>query len=316
MDQPTAPLTLAAAKRELLDALTSIRSVHTVQSYQFPLQSLCDFLGKEVRVDQVTIHDLRRWRTAEAQRNERWRHHPTRPPQKGPISPTTLHDYVSAVRHFFHWLEDEELIAKNPARRLELPPLPDEPPKGISPADVERMLRAAEDNPRDYAMILFLADTGARVGGVAGLHWKDVSLRDKSATVREKGRGGNRKSREVYFGARTQAALERWQRETGSKGPVFIAQGTNPSGNALTEFGIYQALKRIAQRAGVKEHWNPHAFRHAFAREMSKRGVSLALVAQFLGHRDPTITIRSYARFANHELRQVHDRYSWLDAPP
>jgi integrase/recombinase XerD len=313
LNQLAIPLTLAAATSEFLDALAGVRSPHTVLWYRLALKSLGDFLGDDCLVDRITTHDLRRWRSAEAQRKERWRTHPTRPRQRGELSPWTLNDHVRAVRRFFQWLADEALIRQNPARRLELPPLPDEPPKGISPADLSKILRVAEANPRDLALVLFLADTGARVGGVAGLRWEDVSLRHRCATVREKGRGGKRRSRTVYFGRRTQAALERWHQETHGSGPVFSAQSTNRTGQPLTECGIYQVLKRLARRAGVKARCNPHAFRHGFARGMLERGANLAVVGQLLGHRDPAITVRFYARYADQELRKAHDRYSWLD---
>jgi site-specific recombinase XerD len=220
-----------------------------------------------------------------------------------------VHDHVRAVRRFFSWLEIEGMIEVSPAKRLELPPLPDEPPKGVSMLDVQKMLIAAKDTPRDYALLVFFIDTGARVGGVAGLTWEDVSLDKGCATVREKGHGGKHKARTVYFGTQTTNALAHQREETEGAGPVFPGQ----HGQALTEFGIYQALKRIAQRAKIKGRWNPHAFRHSFARELLQRGANPAQVSQMLGHQDASITVRFYARFADQELKDAHTRYSWLN---
>lgn len=311
MENSTSPIPFATTVNEFLDAMSGIRSVHTIAWYRHALASLGEYLGDRP-VTQIETRDLRKWRTRLANRTTRWDDHPTRPSKDGNLSPWTLHDHVRAVRRFFSWLEEEGMIEVSPAKRLELPPLPDEPPKGISTPNIQKMLHAAEEQPRDYAMLLFLADTGARVCGVAGLTWEDVVLSQGHATVREKGRGGKHKARTVYFGEQTMKALARQREQTGGEGPVFLGQ----RGRALTEFGIYQALERIARCAKIKGRWNPHAFRHGFAREMLKRGANLAQVSQLLGHRDASITVRFYARFADQELRDAHARYSWLSGKP
>lgn len=307
---PTAPISLATAADEFLNSLSGIRSVHTIAWYRHALALLIESLGERA-ITQIETRDLRQWRTQLSNRTTRWEDHPTRPNKDGKLSPWTLHDHVRAVRRFFTWLESEGLIEVNPAKRLELPPLPDEPPKGIALSDLERMLHAAKDSPRDYALLLFFADTGARVCGVAGLTWEDVSLERGSAIVREKGRGGKHKARTVYFGKQTTQALVRQREQTGGLVPVFPSR----RGKALTEFGIYQVLKRLARTANIQGRWNPHSFRHGFAREMIEHGANLAQVAQMLGHQDPSITVRFYARFADQELKDAHTRYSWLNRP-
>ncbi len=61
------------------------------------------------------------------------------------------------------------------------------------------MIKEAEVSPRDYALALFLADTGCRVAGVVGLKFGDLDLEHGTAEVFEKGRGGNKKARLVFF---------------------------------------------------------------------------------------------------------------------
>jgi len=307
MSHRTISFGLSGLIAEFLESQTGIVSPQTTCWYTHRLNSLGTYLGASRDIRTIDLRELRQWRAQLVARDHRWETHPTRPRAQGALSPWTLHGYVRAVRHFFKWCADEGWLVENPARRLELPPLPDEPPKGVSRNDIEKMLRIAQSHPRDYALVLFLADTGARVGGAAGLRWMDAALEERRATVREKGRGGKRKARPVYFGARTQRALKCLRDLNPQADHVFIGC----RGNRLTEGGIYLALKRIARQAGVTR-WNPHAFRHAFAREMLQRGASLAHVAQMLGHRDPAITTRFYARFADSELRQAHTRYSWL----
>jgi site-specific recombinase XerD len=273
LENRMSPIRFSEAVNDFLATLSGIRSAHTIASwYRNALASLGEYLGDRP-IMQIETRDLRQWRTQLSNRTTRWESHPTRPNKDGKLSPWTLHDHVRLVRRFFGWLESEGMSESSPAKRLELPPLPDEPPKSISMPNVQKMLTVAEESPRDYALLLFFADTGARVGGVAGLTWEDVSLDKGCATVREKGHGGNHKARTVYFGKQTTKALARQREQTGGEGPVFPGQ----HGKALTEFGIYQALERIARRAKIKGRWNPHAFRHGFAREMLTRGASINL---------------------------------------
>ncbi len=71
-------------------------------------------------------------------------------------------------------------------------------------------------------------------------------------------------------------------------------------------------LERTAQRAQLRGRFNPHAFRHAFARDMLDNGADLATVSQLLGHRSIETTARFYARWSDEELHRKHQRFSPL----
>ena len=70
--------------------------------------------------------------------------------------------------------------------------------------------------------------------------------------------------------------------------------------------------ERLAMCAKVKSRSNPHAFRHGFARGAVENGVDLSKVSQLLGHRDVSVTVKFYARWADDELERAHARASWL----
>lgn len=277
--------------------------------YSQRVGSVVKFLG-DVEVTRVTTDDLRRWRASLVERDRRWVDHPGRPEAEGGLSPWTIHGHVRAVRRFFRWLVEEKVIKVSPAARLKLPRLPKELPKAISPDDLALLLEAVKSDPRDHAIVCFLADTGCRVGGMAGLGLTDLDLKSGRALVREKGRGGW-KSRVVYFNSRTRGALSSWLnvRPEVATDAVFLSK---TRGTALTTGGIYQVLKRLAKQANIEGRFNPHSFRHAWAREALTNGANLADVSQVLGHDDVSVTVRFYGLWSDKELKKRHSRFSPL----
>ncbi|MHC4088728.1 MAG: tyrosine-type recombinase/integrase [Planctomycetota bacterium] len=296
-----------------------IVSEATLRWYKPRLASLLNHLG-DGEIDAITTADLRRWRTSLVRKETRWEDHPRRQTVDGGLSPQTLRSYVRAARAFFSWLEAEGLMDHNPARRLKLPPLPDEPPKEISQRDALRILRAAQDNPRDYAILRFLCDTGCRVGGLVGLQVEDLSASPAAegvhrAVVREKGRGGERKSRTVYFSAATAQALQDYLevRPDVDTRTLFLTEQPGRPPRPLRTEGVYRMIERYAKRLEIKGRWNPHAWRHAWAKGALRRGADLGTVAQILGHSSIQVTADFYGRWSDDELADRHARFSWLN---
>jgi len=301
-----------AIEQFTLDTEACGLSPTTIRWYRQRLSRLTRFLGEQgfAEVEQVTTADLRAFIVSLREQTIRWADHPYHPPSNSGLSPHTIHGYVRVVRAFFRWLAYEGVIETNPATRIKLPRLPKEPPKAIVPNDRERLLETARPDPRDYAIVCFLADTACRVGGLVGLRLSDLDLKGGCAVVREKGRGGW-KTRTAYFNGCTRAALSRWleTRQDVGTDAVFVSKN---DGQALTTGGVYQVLKRLAKRGGVEGRFNPHSFRHGWAREALVNGANLADVAQVLGHEDEAVTLRFYSRWTRHELKERHSQFSPL----
>ncbi len=242
-------------------------------------------------------------------RTERWTDHPLRPTAPGQLSLHTINGHIRAWRRLFRWLASEGYIEKNPAQRLKLARTPDEDPKAATGDDIKRLLQAAkESGPRDYALVCFLVDTGARVRGVASLTLEHLDLERRRAIVIEKSQKRER-VRRVYFSEITAMALAQWLavRPDVAEPQVFLnLQRDTP----LTPSGIYQVLKRLARKAGIEGRFNPHSLRHAFARRLLQQGADLGTVSQLMGHSTVDVTVRYYARWADDELRELHDKYS------
>lgn len=294
----------------LISTRANGRSIETVKDYRRKLRQLVAFLG-DVPIEEITTNDIRRYIVYLEDRPTRWSDHPKRCEKEGGLSPFTIADHVRAVKRLFNWLEAEGVIEINPTRRIKTHKPKRQKPKGVDLQDFMALLATTEGGSvadlRDRAILLFLADTACRVGGLCGLRVRDLNLEVGLAELTEKGD----KTRLVLFNPPTTEALKAWlEVRPQDRGPwVFVSLGNKASGG-LSPNGVALMLRRRARRAGVTGPVNPHAFRHAFARAFLMDGGDLATLADLLGHSSVKVTKESYAIFTIRELKEKHRRHS------
>lgn len=90
---------------------------------------------------------------------------------------------LSALRSFYRYLAEEELIAKNPAANLELPKAKDELAHRIITESEFHKLLTLEENPRNQLLIELLYATGGRISEALGAKWKDATARDEGGQI-------------------------------------------------------------------------------------------------------------------------------------
>lgn len=283
---------LPDAVRGFLDGLAGEVSESTLRWYAQRLQSFVVYAG-DIDPDAVTVPMLRAYRGHLVKRG---------------LSLHSVHGHQRALRRFFGRLYEDGLITRNVARDVPLVRLPPQPPKALTDDDLARLLaRLPAEAPRDRAIVLFLADTGYRVGGMCSVTMTGLDLPNRCASVVEKGQ----KERRVYFTDITADALGTYLavRPSVETDALFLAR----DGNGLTENGVRLLLGRLGKRAGVKGRCNAHSFRHAFARSFLRNGGNLAALGRILGHSPGSpVTARYYAVWDDRELQEYHGRYSPL----
>lgn len=271
-----------------------------LQLYKWSGTLLLNYVG-DVPIGDITLHDLRLWRSHIAEHKS---------PRGGRVSVYTVRGHLRRIKRIFKWLAEEKYIETSPAGRLRLPKKPHIAPKDIPISDIMRLLEEAErSGPRDLAIVRLLAETGARAGGIAGLKVSDVDfvLRNGRAWARVVEKGN--KERYIFFGEKTLNILRAYMvvRPTDQGDSLFIGRrgGLSPS-------GIYQMLKRLAGRNGVRR-FNPHGFRHATARRLLRNGASIEDIAAILGHSSTGVTKEFYARWDAETVAIRHKMYGGLD---
>jgi site-specific recombinase XerD len=189
----------------------------------------------------------------------------------GSLKPATVHGHVRAIKRIFNWFAAEGVIdEKNPAERIRQQPLPDTPPKAISVSDALKLLMATDEvgkpweQARNRAIVMFLFDTGCRVGGLVKLSLAKLDLAERIAIVEEK----KGKWRFVFLLPPTVEAMETWLQVRSERHNVSQTEEAvfaSRNGSPLTRSGVARMLQRLSRVAGVEGPTNAHAFRHGFA---------------------------------------------------
>ena len=138
---------------------------------------------------------------------------------------------------------------------------------------------------RDYALLLTLYNSGARVSEIITLRRRQVCF-DTSTFVQLIGKG--RKERTVPLWPETAQVLKGWFEELGEDtGPMAFP---NARGKALSREGVDYLLQQAIQRAIpacpslATKHITPHVVRHTTAMHLLQAGVDIATLALWLGH--------------------------------
>lgn len=210
-------------------------------------------------------------------------------------SARTRNARLTAIRSFFQYVaytDPEALgivqrILMIPGKRTVKPMI-----SHLTPSELAALLAAPDRRTargrRDYALMLFLGETGARVSEAIGVDSVDLRC-DRPCQVLLRGKGS--KERVVPLREQTAAILRALRKERGldahDRAPLFA----NRCGDRLTRFGVTHAIRRAvrtarARQPGVVERRtvSPHVFRHTAAMNLLRAGVDLAVIRSWLGH--------------------------------
>ena len=234
------------------------------------------------------------------------------PEQPGVVSVRTVNGHVRALKAFWRWVAEHPDYGfdagHSPVKGIKLQREPDDEPRANDPAELVLLMKACDasrQGRRDIALLAFLADTGARVGGVAGLRDDHLFLNEGYAILTEKGQ----RTRRVPFSPYTAGLISDWlDVRPGLGGAVFCNLARQP-GAALTETGIYQALARLGKKAGVKGNVNPHSFRHGFALGFLENGGDSGVLSRLMGHKSINTTLKFYGKMTPQQLADAHQKF-------
>ena len=166
------------------------------------------------------------------------------------------------------------------------------PKRHLLPLSVDEVARfwSSFRTARDLAIVGLMLLEGLRSAEVLGLNEDDVLLSEAQLRVRGKGN----KLRFLPLAPETVQLLDHYRRlerpATGTAA-LFVSLKGPARGTRMTLAGLRSLFRYHRQRTGIQLA-NPHRFRHTFASDMVRGGISLPALMQLMGHADIQTTLR------------------------
>ncbi len=226
---------------------------------------------------------------------------------------------LAALRSFYNYFYQAELIKSNPAALVPLPKLHDKEIIRLEPNEVAMLLNQVEDGTkltkkeleyhrktkiRDVALLTLLLGTGIRVSECVGLDMNDVNFDVCGIKIRRK--GGYEAV--VYFGEEVETALLDYleQREhiipmDGHENALFLSL----QNRRMTVRAVENLVKKYASRVTTLKKITPHKLRSTYGTTLYQESGDIYLVADVLGHKDVNTTRKHYAAQEDERRRKA-----------
>jgi len=202
----------------------------------------------------------------------------------GGYTPKSVSRKLNSTRTFYRFLKINEYITDDPSLLVAHPQYHLAPPRILNPTEYRALRDAAQNDPRMYAIIELLLQTGIRIGELASLKLEDIKKDSLHILPVEK-----HEERIVPLNLRAKEALRRYMevRPKLEDGPLFVTK----SGKPFLVRNIRTAVERYFRIAEIKNA-KVNDLRHTFVAHHLRHGVSLVLLSKLLGHKRLSTTER------------------------
>lgn len=283
--------------QQYMEYLVSVRGLsrNSIRSYQTDLNRFQNYTAQyEVEWSDLKNSDVRNF-LAELKR--------------GGLSDAGLNRALSAVKGFYRYAVQFEIVRKNPFSNVKSRRRSRPLPEILNEEEVSDLLKLPDDSYaglRDRAILELMYSSGCRVSEISGMNLRDV-VRGKKA-VRVRGKGG--KERYVFLGQPAREALafyiaQRQQHVPKAAADAEQALFLNLRGSRLTQRGIALIVEKYVRKSGVSKKVSPHTFRHSFASHLLNHGADIRIVQEMLGHSSISTT-QIYTHVGLDKLKKIY----------
>jgi site-specific recombinase XerD len=201
---------------------------------------------------------------------------------------------LNSIRTFFRFLKNEKIIEQNPSLDVTHPKYIQAPPRIFSKLEYRAIRDVAKDNPRTYAMVEILLQTGVRIGELTNIRVGDV--KENGLYVKPYGKTP---PREVPLNSAVKKAIDDYlktkngpNQETAETGEEFLF--TTRTDRPLLVRNIRQIITRCFREVGIEDA-TVNDFRNTFIAHQLMNGHSIDYIARLVGHK----RLSSTERFLN-----------------
>lgn len=252
-------------------------------AYLYDVTRFQAFVGKSLL--EVSTQDIQLFVTQEGQR----------------LMASTICRLVSALRAFYTWCVQRELLEVSPVNGIKTPRGGKRLPRVLRKDEIEALVKHEGASRRERAIVLLMLDAGLRLVEVSRLLRTDVNLQDRTVLVRGKGD----KQRMIPLSERLYDALAEWFYH--NQGMPYDPLFPGYKGEPLKPRAIGYIISRVGQTVKLERNLSPHLLRHTFATRLLRQGVNLRVIQQLLGHANISTT-QIYTEVVSADLVQAIDQ--------
>jgi integrase len=217
-------------------------------------------------------------------------------------STTRQRDAAAWILRVYRWGVATARLSRNPLDGMPMPN-PNHREGVIDPETHGRLVRAAMESKqsRSFAVYLIASHCGARPQQIREITAQDCSPDFAFATFqRHKTRHKTGKPLVVYFGPCMQSLLRilAYQRPTGR---LFV----NDSGHPWTKNAAGLRFRRLRERLALPSTIVLYLYRHTYATDSLRSGMSESMTAALLGHKSSDMVRRIYGHLSLHDQEMI-----------
>jgi integrase/recombinase XerD len=181
------------------------------------------------------------------------------------------------------------------------------PKRVVVPLSIDEVARfwSSFSTSRDLAIVGLLLFDGLRSREVLALNCDDLLLAESQIRVPGKGN----KLRVLPLAAETIKLLDHYlslERPLNCGAALFVSLKGRARGRRMTPAGLRSLFRYRRRTTGVTQA-NPHRFRHTFATDMIRAGISLPALMQLMGHAQIQTTL-VYVQLTPPDIYQQYAR--------
>lgn len=248
---------------QYVDVWLEDKSSETCRKYDRAVRTLRAFVN-DIPPESVTLQQLRQYRTY-AMEN---------------FTERSRRDYIVAVRSFYVFLFDQQIITRNHGKAIKVPPKPvaSGQERALTRLEVQQILDNAKGMSKHMFATMYYA--GLRINELRQLSRTRVTeLGNGKLKLSVDGKGC--KARDICMGTTGSDILRGWLGMGGVEELLF----------PIAASSIRRRLKTVLKRAKLPSHISPHWLRHAFATHAYEAGVQLVALSKVLGHSSVKTTL-------------------------
>lgn len=271
-------------------------TLNTVQSYLSDLDIFINYLSK----DYTTLTDLKNLNIRD------FRNFFSKRTKLG-ISKTSIAREESAIKNFFKWLNENNIIINTDIFQISTPKLPKVLPKAIDVASafdiIDEATKKCTDpwiGMRDMAIFTLLYGCGLRISEALSLNVEDINGNE---LIKIRGKGN--KDRYVPILPIVIENINKYKKLCPYKLNTGDALFLGARGERLKPRIIQRKLQQIRTKLNLPDNITPHALRHSFATHLLAQGSDLRSIQELLGH----ASLSSTQRYTEVDLNKIKQEY-------